>query len=246
MSTFRENYLIVLIGVSGHIVPVQHRVAVLAVVEETACHLYVTLVRMQRHTYCPTHPVAVFHFSHPDGFGPVWVFHYPGVYGVLAGCPVVVEYIPFHSARNPCAEHSHIGRLYDGLAIENLIPVSLVGGIEQTASDVRKDADFHIVVLQVQGTMGGVHFLSGRIVIHSIGIDTPFRPLVCEVPFKQRSFFRSRHPVGGKVNGTLPSFHRSVLGRQPRRCHEQGQCGCEYSVHQFQFFANLSFRICTA
>ena len=66
LCILREDDLVVLVCVSCHIVPMEHRVTVDRVVEETACNLDIRLVRMKGQTHCPAHSVAVLDLTHPD------------------------------------------------------------------------------------------------------------------------------------------------------------------------------------
>ena len=98
LCILREDDLVVLICMSSHIVPMQHRVSVNRVIEETSCHLYVRLVWMQGHSYRPTHSVAVLDLTDPDSLGSVPVIHEFEIDRILACCTMMVEYIPFYTS----------------------------------------------------------------------------------------------------------------------------------------------------
>ena len=86
LSIFRENDLIVLIGMSSHIVPMEHRVSVNRIIKETSCYLDVRLVRVESQTYSPTHSVAVLDLTDPDSLGSVPVIHEFEIDRILACC----------------------------------------------------------------------------------------------------------------------------------------------------------------
>ena len=219
----RENDLVVLVGMCSHIVPVQHGIAVLRIVEETARNLYVGLVRIQGEAYGPAHAVTLLNFSNPDGLGAVSVVHQRVVDGILGSGTVMMEHVPLDAAAYPGTQHTYILGLDYGLAVENLISVGLVRGIQEAAADIRKNAYLDIVVLQIQRPVGAVHLFQRRIVIHSVGINSALGPLVGEIPLKQRGFFRSLHSVGGKVDGSLPHLYRSILRRGGHADHKYGK-----------------------
>ena len=175
---------------------------------------------MERKAYGPAHPVTVFHFAHPDGLAAVAVVDQLVINRILAGSPVMVEYVPFHASAYPGTEHTHIGRLYHVLAVEDFVAVGLVGGIKQPAADIWKDAELEVVVFQIQCLVGGVHLDICRIVVHGIRIDSALRPLVGEIPLEQRRPLRSVNSVGRKVNGPFPNLYRAVFGRN----HDSRQC----------------------
>ena len=221
-----EEDLIVLVRVGGYVVPVQHGIAVRGFVEEAAGNLDVALVREESETYRPAHAVPVLKLSNPNGLAAVPVVHEPVVYRILAGGAVMVEDVPLHAAADPGSEHAHIGGLDGGLAIEDLVAVGLVRGIEEASADVREHAHFQIIIFQEKSPVGAVHAGIGGIVVHRVGIHPAFRPLVCEIPGEQGGFFGGVHPVCGEVDGAFPNLYRSVLcihrnGEQKARCSKK-------------------------
>ena len=227
-GVLREYDLVVLVGVGGDVVPVQHGVPVGAVVEEAAFHLDVGAVGIECHADGPRHAVALLDLADPDRLRSVAVVHQLVVDRILAGRAVVVEDVPFDAARDPCAEHADVGGFDHVLAVENLVSVGLVRGVEKASADVREHAHLQIVVLQKQGPVGGVDLFVGRIVVHGIGIDAAFGPLVGEVAFEKRSLFRCVHPVGGQRDGPFAHFHLAVPGAGAAAEQHRENAECEF------------------
>ena len=169
--------------------------------------------------------MAVLHLADPEGLAAVAVIDDGVVYRILRRRPVVMKHVPLHATAYPRAEHPDICRLYDTLAVEYLISVGLVGGIEEPSSDVRKHADLQIVILDEERTVGGIHLLVRRVVVHRIGIDTPLCPLIGEVPLEKRRLLRGVHAVGREVNSPFPCLHRPVLRPCGKHCEGERQNG---------------------
>ncbi len=70
------------------------------------------------------------------------------------------------------------------LAVEDLIAIGLVRGIEKPAAKVWQDANLKVVVLQVKGAVDRIHFLYSGVVVHRVGIHGTLCPLICKVSFK--------------------------------------------------------------
>ena len=153
-------------------------------VEETTGNLNIALVGIKGHSYSPSHPVAVLHFSHPNGLGAVVVADELPVAGELGSVAVMVEHIPFHTATKPCAKHTDVTGLDYVLTIEDLIVVGLVSSIENPSAVIREHADLDIVVLKVKRPMGTVDLNIRNVIVHGIRIDGAFCPLICEVTGK--------------------------------------------------------------
>ena len=227
-GVFREYDLVVLVGVGGDVVPVEHGVPVGTVVEEPACHLDIGAVGIERHADSPRHAVALLDLADPDRLRTVAVVHQFVVDRILAGCAVVVEDVPFDTARDPCTEHADVGGFDDVLTVENLVSVGFVRGVEEPTADVREYAHLQIVVLEEQRPIGGVGLFVGRIIVHGVGIDAAPGPLVGEVAFEKRRLFRRIHPVGGQRDGSLAHFHLAVPGAGAAAEQHREGAECEF------------------
>ena len=159
---------------------------------------------MESDAYGPLHPVTVFGFAHPDGFGAVGTLLYFPVAGDVAGLAVVVEGVPFHSSAYPRSGHSHICRFHDLVAVEDVVAVGLVHGKEQPAPDFRENAELDILIFKIETIVGDILPPAGHIVVERVGIDTPFRPLIGPVPLKNRSLFRRVEQIGGHGDFVFP------------------------------------------
>ena len=54
--------------------------------------------------------------------------------------------------------------------IEDIITISLVHCVEKTTSDLRKDAELHILVLKEESLVGTVLLLTLHVLVHDIHI----------------------------------------------------------------------------
>ena len=124
----------------------------------------------------------------------------------------MMEYVPLHTARDPCSEHTHVCRLDYALTVEDLITVGLVCRIEKTTSDVRKHTDLHIIILKVNSSVSRIHLFDCRVIIHCVWIYATFCPLVSKISFEKRCLFGSIHPVSREILYALPHLYRTVLG----------------------------------
>ena len=68
----------------------------------------------------------------------------------------MVRDIPFDAARDPGAEHADKRGLDDVLAVDEIIAVRLVHGLENPAADLGQDDDPDIGILENQGPVGPV------------------------------------------------------------------------------------------
>ena len=133
---------------------------------------------MKSNSYGPLHPVAIFCFPYPNSFGTVRIVRYPPVARDMAGLSVMMERVPLDSPADPCSSHTDIGRLHHSIAVEYVIAVRLVDGIQKASSDFRKNTQFHIFILQIQTVVGNILLCPRHIVIQRVWIYTSLGTLV--------------------------------------------------------------------
>ena len=144
-----EDGLVIFIHMGRHVGPVENGMGMFGRIEHPDFRLNVTPARAQGQSYAPFHAVPGLNFSKPDGLAAITVLHKPVVHRQIGGSTVMMEYAPFYSPGNPCSKHSNIGRLNYMLAVENLIIVGKVGGIEEASPYIRQKTEFYIFIFQV-------------------------------------------------------------------------------------------------
>ena len=145
-GVLRKYNLVVFVDVRRDVRPVQNRIVVHRRIFEPAAYLDVRLVGMQCNADCPRHSVAQLGFAQPYGFAAVGAFGYRPVYGHMRSRAVVVEHVPFDSARNPRAGHSDVSGLDYVLMVENVVAVCLVYCIEEPAAYFGQNAELDVFV----------------------------------------------------------------------------------------------------
>ena len=89
-----------------------------------------------------------------------------------------MEGIPLDSTTDPCSCHTYVCRFYNSVAVKDVVAVCLVYGIEQTASDLRKNTELNVLVLHVETVISDFLTLSGHIVIERVRINASLCSLV--------------------------------------------------------------------
>ena len=236
LHALREYYLIVLVHKRGDIRPVKHRVVVHRRVHQTAGDLHIGFAGMEGYSDGPGHSVAIFSLPYPDCLAAVGVAFDPVVARSVCRGPVMMEHIPFHTSGHPGPEHSDIRRLDHVVVIEYVVAVGLVHGVDEAASDLRKDTQFDIFILHIESLVGDSLLLTGHIVVQEVRIDASARPLVGPVPLEDRSLLRVVQKVGGHIDRSLPGLHffLAVLRSGVSGAGEYGQSQ-QKSFHFYQF-----------
>ena len=79
--------------------------------------------------------------------------------------------VPLDAARDPRANQPDQRRLDDVLAVDEVVAVRLVDAREDAAADLRRDADLHVLVLEVDQAVRLVDLAVGQVVVERIRID---------------------------------------------------------------------------
>ncbi len=125
----------------------------------------------------------------------------------------MVRNVPFDTAGDPGPDQSDQGGLDDVLAIEEVIAVGLVDGLEEPSADLRQDANLDIFVLEIDELVALVDLLAGQRVVKRIGIDPSLGALRLPPEEEHRALLRRTGQVGGDHGVLLVDLDRGGLGR---------------------------------
>ena len=214
-----ENHLIMFITMYRHIRPIQHRLDHLRRVCHHNLSFHPRTVRIHRNAHRPFQAMAQFRLAHPDRLAAIRIFLHLPVGRQICRCPVMVRNIPFHTARQPGAQHTDQGRLHTGLRIEEMIIIGFVGRRENTAADFRQDRDIHILIAQAQHIVFLIDHMLGQHIIQRIRINVTLCSLVNTPGKKDRIYFRTSDLIGRNL--LFHGFHFHLLPPGWKRKHRQ-------------------------
>ena len=240
-----EDDLVVVVHERRDVRPVEHRIVVLGRVDQPSGDLHVGFARTERDADGPRHAVAEFGLADPDGLAAVPVLDDAVVARDVRRGAVVVEDVPFDTARNPRSRHADVRRLDHVLVVEDVVAVGFVDGVEQPSADLRQDAQFDVFVFEVEGFVAHRLFVARHVVVERIGVDRAARPLVGPVAFEDGRRFGCVEDVGGEFERSLPGRDCGLLGPGAgRNAGEQGERHQDFSFHRIfvWVFSNASFR----
>lgn len=103
---------------------------------------------------------------------------------------MVVRNVPFDAARNPGSDQSNQGRLDHTLFVEEGVAIGLVHAGEDTSTDLRRNANLEVFVLQIDQTVGLVLLPAGQGIKQGIEIDPPLRSLRRPAKLEHRILLR--------------------------------------------------------
>ncbi|CDE62599.1 unknown [Parabacteroides sp. CAG:409] len=217
-----ENHLIMFITVYGNIRPIQHRLDHLRRVCHHDLGFHPRTVRIHRNAHRPFQAMAQFRLAHPDRLAAIRIFLHLPVGRQIRRCPVMVRNIPFHTARQPGAQHTDQSRFHTGLCIKEMIIIGFVGRRENTTAYFRQDRDIHILISQPQHIILLIDHILGQYIIQRIRINVTFRSLINTSGKKDGIHFRTSDLIGR--NFFFHGFHFHLLspGRKRKHC-QQGQ-----------------------
>ena len=210
----REDHLVVLVGVDGHVGEIEHRVGERRAVEELDRRFEVGPVRIERQPDEPLHAVPPLDLADPDGLAAVGVLLQRVIDRHEGGGAVVVGDVPLDAAGDPGAQHADQGGLDDVLAVEEVVAVGLVLRAEDAPAELRQDADLDVLVLQVDRLVGLVFADVRQLVEHRIGIDGPLRALVGPAAVEDGIPVRLADLVGGDHQRLFPGFDGRIALRE--------------------------------
>ena len=206
----RKNGLVVYIGMGGYVGPIQKVVRVGGGVIDRQLSFKISFSRPDGYSRRPAHPVPGFGFANDNGFAAVLMFDHGVIQRQHGGSPVVMQYAPLDSARNPGAGHPDIRRFYFIVFIDEVVIIGFIGGIIQLPAYFRRDAKLDILIFQQQGFPGDFLPLMRYHIIQCIGINDLPSALIVAAGVKHRRFFRGHHPVGGQGPHLLRHFDLCV------------------------------------
>ena len=174
----REDNLVVLITMNRDISPVQHRLDHRGGIDHLHTGLDPGTAGEYCYTYRPLETVPQFGLPYPNSLATVRIVFRRPIHQHIAAGPVMIRNVPLNSTREPCAQHTDQSRLDSSPGIEEIVVVRQVLSLINPSTDLGKDAETYVVVLQLDDLIGLVNHLVSDDIIQRIGIDVTFRSLV--------------------------------------------------------------------
>ena len=184
----REEDLVVLVAVYGHVRPVDHGLDPRIAVHEHVLRTENGAVGQERKADRPLEAAAKLRFADPDCLGAVFVRDGAPVDRHCGRGAVVVREVPFDAAGDPRAEHADKGRLHHMLTVERLKPRNLVGEVQEMSAVLRQKTDMEPLVLERKVLVRLVHLAVEENILHRIRIYAPLRTLIDAARVEKRRF----------------------------------------------------------
>jgi len=154
-SAGRKNYLVVLVCMNRYIGETKDCVHHGRAVQNSQGNFQIRLARPECITHGPSH------LTHPYGFTAVLVLLELILNGDKRSSPMVVRDVPLDAAGNPRADKADQRRLYDVLAIKEIVAVGFIDAFEDAAAYLRQNADPDVLVFEINHFVGLILFVAG-------------------------------------------------------------------------------------
>src|ERR1035437_7072740 len=108
------------------------------------------------------------------------------------------------------------------LVVDELVPVGLVDSLKYFAADFRQDADFDILVFEIDDLVFLLSLLGGQIIVDGIRIDSLLRALRTASEIELRVGIRRTDEIGRDGDLVFPYLDRGIRGKQ-QGTHQQSE-----------------------